>query len=741
MARHNQSKSRQPRRTELDLSAVINVEQKFQLQRLIIAILDDMQKQIREVHEDLTPAQVAPDQGINPPQATCLTIPNPRSEKYRDMFADTDQGKVTNLDTEEDFQPVSQAGKTTGLKVKKENTKPGSQGGKATDPKIKKENAKPLSGADNTTKIEKPVWKAPKSPEEARAMYQKTDKQILVNSVSELKRDTLAHFSKWRQNVLRRVQDIIIKNGGTSGNVGGQEPQQVPGNARRHVDAARGRPTVPSGPTGPNASGENPIAVLARLYPPVVTPLRESPKEKRALILHSMLLILLGLDQYAVYSRILLVRLTSSLNVPVYVLQQDEVRVSQALSKIIKGIPIEEIAQRRAEEAKSRRWRPGMASAAVADDPGTLSPHLITAGVGTVFGGIGMNPVVTASLLASMNESTVVVGTLFGLYGARQGSKTMSMYGKDIQGFGMIPLHGPRELEISDPKDVLPEHRRMRVTIGMPGLMSSPDDLVESWKFLGSHNETYAMRWEEDGLIRMNTALELLVKSPTWNSVKKEITSRTVYDRLTQVEWPIGLLKASKIVETPWCTAVIRADKAGAALADMLINKSFGERPVSLIGYSLGARIIYHCVMVLSEKRAFGLVENVIMMGTPCPSEVRVWAAIRTVVGGRLINVYSREDYLLGFLSRNICWHYGVAGLQKVEGVPHVENFDASEVVSNHLRYRYLVGSILKKVGWEDIDYPQVTAEQQKLAAYIRELEQESERGNSTKSCEGAQED
>lgn len=138
--------------------------------------------------------------------------------------------------------------------------------------------------------------------------------------------------------------------------------------------------------------------------------------------------------------------------------------------------------------------------------------------------------------------------------------------------------------------------------------------------------------------------------------------------------------------------------------------------------------------MMLSEKRAFGLVENVIMMGTPCPSEVRVWAAIRTSVAGRLINVYSNQDYLLGFLSRNICYQYGVAGLQKVEGVPHVENFDASEVVTNHLRYRYLVGSILKKVGWEDIDYPQVTAEQMKLAAYIKELDEGSAKGNGTNS-------
>lgn len=249
-----------------------------------------------------------------------------------------------------------------------------------------------------------------------------------------------------------------------------------------------------------------------------------------------MLLILLGLDQYAVYSRILLVRLTTSLNIPVYVLQQDEVRVSQALSKIIQGIPIEEMVQRRAEEIKARRWKTGMASAASAEEPGSLSPHLLTAGVGTVFGGKGgLHPTVTSTLLAAMNESTVVVGSLFGLYGARQGSKTMSMYGKDIQGFGIIPLRGSSESKINDPKELPTEDRKMRVTIGIAGLMSSPEDLLKSWEFLGPQNETYVMRWEEDGLIRMNAAFELLVKSPTWDTIKNEITSRTGEVSLTSL--------------------------------------------------------------------------------------------------------------------------------------------------------------------------------------------------------------
>lgn len=179
--------------------------------------------------------------------------------------------------------------------------------------------------------------------------------------------------------------------------------------------------------------------------------------------------------------------------------------------------------------------------------------------------------------------------------------------------------------------------------------------------------------------------------------------------------WPIGLLKISKIVDNPWSVGMVRADKAGAILADAIINKVQGERGITLIGYSLGARLIYTCLMTLAEKRAFGLVENVVMMGTPAPSDPLVWCALRSVVAGRLVNVYSESDYILGFLYRTSSIQYGVAGLQRIEGTDGIENVDVSDKVSGHLRYQYLVGSILKHIGWEDINLDQVARDEETL--------------------------
>lgn len=476
------------------------------------------------------------------------------------------------------------------------------------------------------------------------------------------------------------------------------------------------------------------------------------------MILHSVMLLLLGLEHYSAYSRRLLLHLATSLKVPAHVLGQDEARVAGGLSQIVKGISVEEIIQRRSEEARSsRRWRVGVNAANTTNNnsgtTGTLAAPLVAAGIGTVFGGVfGVGPATTAALLGSTAESTVTVGSLFGLYGGRPGGKTMDSFTKEIQDFAMLPLHGLTKSELFDPKDVPPEDRRLRVVIGISGWLTEESESVAApWQVLGSQNEVYALRLEVEAMAKMGSSLDTVVKSAAWTSAKKEIISREgnehsfissdqqlkgfpVFASLNQALWPEDLLKVSKIIENPWCVGMVRAEKAGLVLAEALINKVQGERGVTLIGYSLGARVIYSCLMALAEKRAFGLIENAVLIGVPCPSEMRVWAAISSAVTGRLVNVYSKHDYLLGFLYRSSSWHYGVAGLQKVQGVPRVENLDVSGIAQSHDHYRYLIGTILKRLSWEDINYAQIAKDDAVLAQLVaqrdkieKERNQESE--------------
>ena len=84
-------------------------------------------------------------------------------------------------------------------------------------------------------------------------------------------------------------------------------------------------------------------------------------------------------------------------------------------------------------------------------------------------------------------------------------------------------------------------------------------------------------------------------------------------------------------IDNPFAVARNRSEKAGEVLADALINKAQGERPVTLIGYSLGSRVIYSCLRSLAERKAFGLIENVVLIGSPIPSTSENWRVMRSV--------------------------------------------------------------------------------------------------------------
>lgn len=556
--------------------------------------------------------------------------------------------------------------------------------------------------------------------------------------LQELKKEVLLHFKKWQTAVHKRVGDISAKRP--------NDPQGGPssyGSARRN-NRNRYRGKTPDRPVSPvscpgiaDTGTDNnrsvvfqPDANLLRLYPPTSTSLCSMPGEKKALLLHSLLLLLLSLEHYSAYSRVLLLHVASSLHLPLQLLAQDEVRVAKGLSETTKDICFEELLQKKGEEKSTKKWKIAMASAAgaaILGVTGGLAAPLVAAGIGSVLGSIGLGGTATAGLLGGMAESGLLIGALFGIYGARASGKAMEQYTKDVQDFAFIPLHGSAS-DDSEIGKVKSENRRFRVVIGISGWLTDVADVTSPWTVVGSQAEVYAVRWELESLLKMGNALETVIKSAAWSMAKKEIIARTskprssslrtcpqtadkhgpVFASLSQALWPVGLLKINKIIDNPWNVAMVRADKAGHVLADIILSKAHGERGVTLIGYSLGARVIYACLMVLAERRGFGLVENVVMMGTPAPSDPEVWCAMKSVVSGRLVNVFSANDYILGFLYRMSSIHFGVAGLQRIEGIDGIENVDVSAKVSGHLRYQYLMGSILKHIGWEDIDAEKV---------------------------------
>lgn len=488
--------------------------------------------------------------------------------------------------------------------------------------------------------------------------------------------------------------------------------------------------------------------VFRQLYPPRATTCSSWPLEKRCLLLHALFLLLLSLENYGGYTRVLLLNIASSLRLPLCILLEDEVRVAGALSAFAKSIPPEVLAQKKNEEGKpSRRWKTGLAGIAGAGVAGVLAAPLAEAGIGSVLGSIGVGGTAAAGLLGAVSDNVLVVGYLLGIHGARASGKMMEHYLKDVSDFAFIPLRGSTGQD-SEMGKIAPNYRRLRVVIGISGLVMNKAEPASPWQCLGERSEVYTVRWELEGLSRLGTSFDILLRSAAWSMAKKEITARAneprhsfsehhakgtnqhgpVFAIMADARWPSSLLRISKIVDNNWNNGMVRADKLGAVLADVIMSKAQGERGVSLIGYSLGARAIYVCLMCLAEKRAFGLVENAIMMGTPAPSDPLAWCAMKSVVTGRLVNVYSENDYILGFMYRTSSIEFGLAGLQRVTGVDGIENVDVTAKISIHPRYQYLVGTILRHIGWTDIDEDQITRDEAEMSVFEERIRMHEER-------------
>ncbi|KAL2160252.1 hypothetical protein VTH06DRAFT_1425 [Thermothelomyces fergusii] len=551
-----------------------------------------------------------------------------------------------------------------------------------------------------------------------------------VPRLQELKKEALLHFKKWQAAVNKRINDISVKKGSDS-----QPDQASAGSRKRLPPNRRGKSSGPKTASAPAVISLEADPVLAQLYPPVPTTLSSWPAEKRCLLLHALVLLLLSTENYSAYTRTLLQRVTSALQLPLRVLTDDEVRVGGALAQIAKDIPPELLAPKRSEDGKPpKRWRAGLAGASAAAilpvSASGMAAALEAARIGSVLGIAGIPGTAAASLLGIMGENSLAAGQLFGIYGARNPGKMMDHYLKDVGDFAFLPLRGStgESLELGK---IAPESRRLRVVLGISGWLTNKDDAASPWQCLGHQSEAYAVRWELDTLWKLGCSFDTLVRSAAWSMAKKEIMARaSLFSNLIDSCWPEGLLRMSKIIDNNWNNGMVRADKLGAALADVIMSKAQGERGVSLIGYSLGARAIYACLMCLAEKRAFGLVENAVLIGTPAPSETLAWCAMKSVVSGRLVNVYSENDYILGFLYRTGSVEFGLAGLQRIVGVDGIENVDVTAMVSIHPRYQYLVGSILRHIGWEDTDTARIARDEAEMSSYDDRNRKHEERRN-----------
>ena len=269
-------------------------------------------------------------------------------------------------------------------------------------------------------------------------------------------------------------------------------------------------------------------------------------------------------------------------------------------------------------------------------------------------------------------------------------------------------------------------------------LNTSNSKVRPPWSFTHRYSgEVYTVKFESMLLMELCDSVTDLAVEFVGTATKEILKQTAMHALMAAVALPVALISAANMIDGTWTLAIERAEEAGLELAKILTSKSAGCRPVTLVGYSMGARAIYMCLKELvrlqeewtedsDSREPASVVEDVIVMGLPNHLSLGSWAGIRRVVAGRVVNCFSSKDWILSLmfqykrmtgLGRRVC------GTSRVL-VDGIENYDVTSLIQSHGDYCVAVEDILKLV---EFGLPRDLVDQSKFEALNLKEEQEQQ--------------
>lgn len=423
-----------------------------------------------------------------------------------------------------------------------------------------------------------------------------------------------------------------------------------------------------------------------------------------------LFLILLESSVYDARSRTLLLHFANAIGITNLEIFQFERRITDSLeideafeilnnNQTLNGVEILKEHKRREKNAKIVKI--ALATAAggliIGLSAGALAP-VIGAGLAAGLTTIGISG--TGGFLAGAG-GTAIITTSGVMSGMHAGKNAMKHRVGSVKTFEFIPLHN---------------NRRVNLIITVSGWMSGTlDDVRLPFSTVDQvMGDLYSLLWEPEMLTSMGQTINILANEILTQSIQQILGSTLLITLMSGLQLPMMLSKLGYLLDNPWNNSLDRAWRSGKVLADTLRRNKLGVRPITLVGFSLGARLIYSCLLSLAKSGDFGIVENVYIFGPPIVIQEDEMAQARSVVSGRFVNGYMKQDWILGYLFRATSGGLrSIAGLSPInEEKYNVENYNCSEYVKGHMQYREATPKLLKMVGWEVLDDQFVEIEQ-----------------------------
>ncbi|KAJ5308893.1 hypothetical protein N7508_004272 [Penicillium antarcticum] len=473
-----------------------------------------------------------------------------------------------------------------------------------------------------------------------------------------------------------------------------------------------------------------PYEAEATEEPPEVTTPSQMPTTDRIdidlrwTVLCDLFLVLIADSAYDARSRTLLERVGTALDVTWLQISRFEKRVTDSLEMQ------EQADKENWDESDHMEKRRKMA----------LKQKYMIMGLATVGGGlvIGLSagllaPVIGAGLAAGLTTvgisgtsaflggagGTALIASSATLGGSTIGMRASHRRTGAVQTFEYRPLHN---------------NKKVNLIVTVSGWMTGKvDDVRLPFSTVDPiMGDIYSVLWEPEMLRSMGDTINILATEALTQGLQQVLGSTVLMALMASLQLPLVLTKLAYLIDNPWIVSLARANSAGLVMADSLQDRNLGNRPITLLGFSLGARVIFSCLKELADKGAHGLIQNVYLFGSPVVANKDEYLKARSVVSGRFVNGYATNDWILGYLFRATSGGImRVAGLAAVEGIPGIENFDITPLVNGHMDYRTAMPRILREVGWEvledefaEIEDPDPDNHAERQRELIREIDE-----------------
>ncbi|KAL2142614.1 hypothetical protein VTI28DRAFT_1005 [Corynascus sepedonium] len=474
----------------------------------------------------------------------------------------------------------------------------------------------------------------------------------------------------------------------------------------------------------------------SELTAPVKTPSQMPTTQKididiRWTVLCDLFLVLIADSIYDARSRLLLEKVAKDLDISWLDICRFEKKVTDALemqanAETENWNEDEHMENRRKLALKRRYVMMGLATVGgglvIGLSAGLLAP-VIGMGLAAGFTTIGIGG--TSGFLAGAGGAAIITSSA-AASGSIIGVRAANRRTGAVKTFEYRPLHN---------------NKRVNLIVTVSGWMTGKvDDVRLPFSTVDPvMGDLYSVLWEPEMLTTMGDTINILATEALTQGLQQVLGSTILVALMAALQVPVVLSKLSYLIDNPWAVSLDRATMAGLILADSLIDRNLGTRPVTLVGYSLGSRVIFSCLQELAKKGAFGLVQNVYLFGSPVVVKKEEYLRARSVVSGRFVNGYNRNDWILGYLFRLTNGGIRrVAGLAAIEDVPGIENMDVSEFVVGHMDYRVAMPRLMRECGWmvesdefteiEDPDPENYQERQRELISEIEEARKELEK-------------